>query len=165
MLDHPGTHSVGGLSKPARNSPFAMKRCFATGLRHSTFSSVAKFLLNGKAVRRPTRAEEEINQQIIEYNSHGHISTLLHVGNPQMTRIVYYWSLHPGPCSVEHEESDIQRLVSSMVHLGTKADPIGFSGCDLASATHIVAECRHYSPTGAVNHSCQSERQISFLKG
>jgi hypothetical protein len=51
------------------------------------------------------RVEQEINQQIIEYDSHGHIkddiSALLHVYNPRMTRIVDYWSLHHGPCSME----------------------------------------------------------------
>jgi hypothetical protein len=63
------------------------------------------------------------------------------------------------------EDSDIQKLVSSMVHLGTKADAIGSSACDLASARHSIAEGRHYAPRAAVNHSPELARQISFLKG
>jgi hypothetical protein len=43
---------------------------------------------------RPRRVEQEINQQIVEYDSQGHIqdylSALFYVGDPHMTRIVDY---------------------------------------------------------------------------
>jgi hypothetical protein len=51
-------------------------------------------LLNDKAGMRPTRGEQEINQQIVEYDNQGHIthdiSALFYLGDPHITRIVDY---------------------------------------------------------------------------
>jgi hypothetical protein len=79
--------------------------------------------------RNATNASSQRDEQVIEYDSHGHtrddISAVLDVGNHRITRIVVFSQMPYARCAMDNLGNNIQTLLSLMLHLATKADRFG----------------------------------------